>query len=177
MIAERRPDDRLFADRGVAHLVAPKPLVESGRHLEHAPDFGDIFAEEDHIGVAGEFVRQCLRHCFTIRHFGHGRLSFVVHISVEGFERRERFIFRPFDRIDDGGFGGLAQFSKFNLIQLTVRDHAILQDRDRVALPPFIQFTGFAIRRGIRARVSAKAIGLAFDQAGTIPRARDPPPS
>ncbi len=73
MACSESAHDGLLGDRRVAHPLRSELLIKTDRRLEHAAGFGDVFAEEDHVGVARHFLGDAARHGVAISQFRHAK--------------------------------------------------------------------------------------------------------
>jgi hypothetical protein len=76
--------DRVLADGRVAHALASEFLDESLRHFESAAVFSDVFAQNEHVGVALHLFGHRFAQRPGIVNFAHSEYSsFVSGILIE----------------------------------------------------------------------------------------------
>ena len=137
--AQRCPNNRLFRNWGIAYTIRAKLLEQPRCHLKHTTSLGHIFTKEDHIGITAQLIGQRFAHRFTVSHCCHIccslnllMLGFIINVIPQCFHWWVRLGLGILDGIEDQLLGGPLHLIKFGFIKLTVGDHAILDNINRV---------------------------------------------
>ena len=169
--AHGRTDDRLLADRRVAHPIGPELREQPFRGLEHAAGRGDVLAEHHDRRVALHLLRDPARHRLPIRQLRHSEPP-----SAQSCGRRHRRVRVGRLARDLLGGGDLRADLALQGVEVGLGDAGLHQPRpmrrNRIPRQPGLDLLLRPIGTGVGARVAAVAIRHGLDQRRTLAGAR-----